>query len=213
MPVTFDNARSTANASTNLALTLTVGAGAVLIAFACGRDAPNGASAMAYGGVAMTRIGGASSTFETIDCFALTAPAAGSNVLSVHTTDAVRFGIIAVSYLNVKAVGPFGTVASATFEGTNAVFSISSTNIDVVVACFGGLNQQLTPGNGTLRASVSTTASGVPCIVVDITGAANTTLSANCSGITPWGMIGVPLRFSVASVAALRTMCLTGVGR
>jgi hypothetical protein len=212
MPVVFDNAAQTANQTTNIALTLTLGANAVLLVFAAGRDAPFSASAVAYGGVALSKIADVSQEFEIVTCWALTAPAAGVNTLSVAFSNIARFSVLAASYQNVKASGPFGTIVSGVSALANATFSVSSTSTDVVAACWAGINQHITANNGTTRASVSTTASGVPAVLVDITGAGTVSLSATQANAVAWGFIGVPLRFSAVAATSLRTMCLTGVG-
>lgn len=215
MPVTFDNVASTSDNTNALSLTLTVTSGAVLLAFIANRFPAEHVSAVAYNGVAMTQLGMVSTTSQLAECWGLTSPAAGTHVLSAQFTEFAKWTMVGVSYANVKAVGPFGTVASASVgNATNANLSISSTATDLAVGFFVANNQAITPANGTSRFNGNNTASGAPVVVADIAGASNAvTLSANVGGANQWAMLGLNLRFSVAAVTSPRTLCLTGVGR
>lgn len=211
MPVTFDNSTATVGgALVSLTVALTVANGAVLLAFTA-NDNTRSVSAMAYNGVAMTRLGGAAISSRFSELWVLTAPAVGANNLVVNFTGACSCGIFGMSYTNVKDVGGFGTVSTG-ISGNAALanLSVSSTNTDLVVACAAWINvNALVFNNGTTRGSlcVSTTCR---MVIGEIAGAASVTLSSSSTAIGNFFSYGIPLIFSAAAASGLY-MSLLGV--
>ncbi len=203
MPVTFD-ALGTASGSLTQSLTvnINIASNAVLVV-GVGTNINRSASAILYAGVALTRLGQVhETTNQTVELWVLTAPAAGNNALSAHFVGAsAMWAIAGGSYLNVKAIGPFGTPASGTSGTANNVnFSISSTTTDLVAGFIWGDNSTPSATNGTSRASVGFATGGGKFLYQDIAGAASITLSATSTGAN-WAFMGLPLIFSAAAVA------------
>lgn len=213
MPVTFDNAGSTATTGTALALTLTLTSGASLIVFGA-NDNGRSLSAVTYAGTALTRK--ALVQNGEVDCWVLTAPAAGANILSAQLVGAgISFAITGLSYVGLKDTGTFGTANSGTVGVVAAItLSISSTTTDLVVVGYKiNGSQTLSIPSGTIRTSISSGAA-VKLVVADFAGAATVSASASATSGTPsWAAIGLPLVFSAAAATANRYFrALRGVG-
>lgn len=213
MPVTFDNIAKSQSTGTALQFNLTVGANAVLLAYFV-HDSVNqrSVSAVAYGGVAMTRLGSTLALGTNnirMEVWGLTAPAAGSNVLSAQFAQSDLWYGFGVSYLNATGTTPFGTVASATSGGATVLnLSVSSTSTDLI-SFFMAATGAITLSNGTQRQ----TAGSQAIVVGDIAGAGPETVSATNAGSITWGGLGLSIRFSAAAASTLRfTRAMTGVG-
>ena len=217
MPVTFDNATATAQTSTvSFTVALTVATNAVLLAFACGKDIANSVSSMAYNGVALTRLGQtgarAGGGSVAVEAWGLTAPAAGANNLVVKFVGAAQLWAVgAVSYLNAKAVGPFGTVQSATINTSSVItLSVSSTSTGVVAGGWACIDD-ISATNFTTR-KFDNNSYGFR--IADSAGAATISLSAvtGADVASSWAVIGVPIVFSAAAAGGPATlMCMIGV--
>lgn len=215
MPVTFDNAGNTAQTSTvSFSLTFTVGANAVLLASICMQTTNGSISAVAYAGAPLTqlaRIEGPNS--KVLLLWGLTAPASGANTLSI-----ARVGVaglmqaVATSYLNAKAVSPFGTVVTGSHSVTaTIVINIPSSANDLVMGV-ATASTLLSANNATTR---FTGTGGTPGFVVgDAAGAASISMSITCIGGTSSGsFLGVNIAFSAVAATSLRlSRMLTGIG-
>lgn len=208
MPVTFDNLASGVTAGTALQFNLTAAANTTLLVFTRG-DVAQAVSAIAYGGVALTRL---ISQDNVEEAWILTAPAAGSNVLSAQWAGgAANFGMIGVTYLNVRTVNPTGTVAASASVGTTCTLVVSSTSTDIVVFGVSSNNVgNLNAGGSTHRGSITGVTNSFILEVSDYTGAANVSASASASPSSSLKYIGVPLVFSVGGASSYRA--LLGVG-
>jgi len=206
MPIVFDNVGGSASTGTALAFNFTAAANTVLLVFTRA-NASRSVSAIAYGGVALTRI---TQTGFVQEVWGLTAPASGSNILSAQWAGAaVSLCMIAVTYLNVAAVNPWGTPQSNASTGTVFTLSLSSTTTDLVVVGFGINGVTLTINNATTRL---TAGAASILVVADAPGAATISISAS-AGNSGWRGVGVPLVFSAAAVATGSfTLNLLGVG-
>lgn len=215
MPVTFDNGVYTSSTGTVSQLTFTVGSNAVILAFVTNDSTSNfSVSAIAYNGAAFTRLGqvrgfgtGVSWPFEL---WGLSAQASGAHTLSAQFTASDRWYMGILSYTNVKDTTPFGTVGAATGTSQTVMnLSLSSTNTDLCVFGFIG-TQNITPGNGTIRVTDSTT--GIR--FGDIAGATGptTSISGSLAASGSWMGIGISLRFSASGVVSRRLMALIGAG-
>jgi hypothetical protein len=221
MPVTLDNMGATNQTSTaTLALTLTLGSNAVLVAGYMIYDLAVSVSAVAYGGVALTRMGRANISAGGgcgIEIWALTAPASGSNVLSANLVGGVVeiWQVGAISFLNAKAAAPFGTVVLGSLSALNAVsWSLSSSTTDIAVTFWAALNN--------VRPTVGTSISGVESgayfgtAARYHTGATVLSVSATISAAAPnHCFMGLNIIFSSVAAGSPRypMLTLTGVGR
>lgn len=212
MPVTFDNAAASITVGTSLGFNLTAGAGATLIVFTTS-DGNNGSvSAIAYGGVALTKKTTRVGFF--CECWVLSSAASGSHTLSAQFVNNLKWTMVGATYTKVKDVGTFGTDSTLTGTTvTNLNLSVSSTNTDLVVAFFAADQATgLSSGSGTTRLS-SIQASSIGCILVDMPGGATVTISAVTTAASFWGAIGVPLVFSAgAATSATYKKALLGIG-
>lgn len=215
MPVTFDNFFGTAiaaTASASFAMTLTTNA--TLIVGVALKGAALSLSTCAYNGVALTQLGRfQNGTPESIQIFGLTAPAAGANTLKITVvggaTPAVT--LCALSYANVKAVNPWGTVVGGTAVAATADLSYSSSSTDMLVGFFEA-NQLLNMNNvgATVRFS---NGAAMGYLAVDMAGLASITLSATAtSGTGTWSFIGVSLAFSAPASTQRYFRALMGAG-
>lgn len=212
MPITFDNVGTSFTSGTTCSVnfTFTAGANTVLLVYTVA-DVGRSCSAVAYAGVQLTQL----IHVTTNQLWALTAPAAGANTLSVDwvtTGGTGAFRATAVTYLGVKAVGGFGTLQSTTTTGVVINLSLSSTTTDLV-AFFAVTtnNVSLTASPGTTRLSASH--SGDLMLIGDIAGAATISLSAVVPGSSVIRFIGQPLIFSLAAaVTSPFTLSMLGVG-
>ena len=216
MPVVFNGINSTASGAlaVTLQFNLTAAAGDILLVYASNSQARS-VSAVAYNSVALTRLTGVANVTNNLEIWALTAPNAGTLTLSANFVRSADWILTGMTYSNVKAVGPFGTVAiGSAAAGLTANQSASSTTTDLVVfnfiAASGGMPVF---NNGTSRLSKSNGATNC-MIAMDIAGAPSITASATDAAAVVWLMTGVPLVFSAAAAgAALRFQMLTGCGR
>ena len=215
MPVTFDNFGTSFSSGVdcNVNFLFTAAADTVLLVYTVG-DGTRSVSAIAYNGVALTQL------FQDAShqLWALTAPTAGINTLSVDwvtTGGALQFRAVAVTYLNVKAVGGFGTLqGTKTAAAVVGNLSLSSSTTDIVayfVRASAGGNLDALPGTTRLSGSASANARFV---FADVAGAATISLSASAAAATTIRIIGQPLIFSVAAAGATRLnlRALLGVG-
>lgn len=217
MPITFDNKASGQTQGTSLKVLLTAAANTTLLAFTTNGFGIS-VSSMAYGGVALQRKAMVVNTdySATLELWVLSAPGTGILTLSAQFVSSVNWGMIGVTYLGVKASNGFGTPVSATAAGgtTTINLSLSSTNTDLVVACFAtGYTDNIIANNGTLRGS-ATASFDMRMIVADITGALAITVSATSSAAS-WAVLGIPLLFSAAAGGSSRFFglrSLVGVG-
>ena len=212
MPVLFDNLRSSVQTATvSLSVALTAASNAVLLALFCGKNA-NSVSAVAYGGVSLTRLGRAGGAADmTIEIWGLTAPAAGTNTLSANFTDVgTRRQMVGVTYINARGSSPFGTMISATANLTAVAMSISATINAMVVGAF-ACSTYVSASNATARLNSQ---ADMGFYVGDTAGAAVVSLSAvqitDTTGT--WALAGIPIYFSAAAAAAVPSMGLMNAG-
>ncbi len=215
MPVAFDNVGSTAQTATSsLTVVLTLTTGAVLLAFVSGNDTTGSVSAIAYNGVALTRLGFAGAgTGSRVEAWGLTAPAAGVHDLVAQFSDGVTvWEMVGVSYVNAKAAGPFGTVASATASAVTVVLSVSVGGANDMVAA--GFMQRADNISAMSITNRSSAGPSYAFYVGDTAGAATVSISAIIAGAISgnWAMVAVPILFSAAAAATTPLMCLLGAG-
>lgn len=211
MAVAFDNAAGSLTTGTSLGFNLTAAANTTLIVFTSS-DANNGSvSAIAYGGVALTKKTARVGFF--CECWVLSAPASGSHTLSAQFVSSLKWTMIGATYTGVKQIAGFGTDSTLTGTTvTNVNLSVSSTNTDMVVAFFATDQPTgLSSGSGTTRFS-AVQATSIGCILVEKAGAATVSFSAVANVAGFWGMIGVPLIATAAAAMRLKLKALTGAG-
>lgn len=216
MPVTFDNSFGLQTNGAACQFNFTLGTNAVLLAFVSSTGNGVSVSAVAYAGVALTKLdhravapGGTNVVF---DIWALTAPAAGVNVLSAQFATSDNWRFIAASYLNVKAIGGFGTIQgnTGTSVSTNS-FSLSSTTTDLCVFGYNGA-QGLT---ATVAGVTERGSAGVGSMKIWDVAGTGPTLSVSCSASAASTYLigtGLSLQFSAISVSTRFFRALTGVG-
>jgi len=213
MTVTFANAAGTQTNGTALTLSLTLDNPALVLAFG-GNDSGRVLSAMAFGGVAMTKL--ASTAFGESECWVLTAAGAGVGVLSAQLAGAATpFCVVAVGYRdNAGGTMTTGTAVSGTAgAATNVALSFSSTSTDLCVAAFkNNGNTNIAQDAAATLVFSQTAGTSVRMIVAQRTGAASISFSASCASSLSWAFTGVPLRAVAAVTVPLRLGALTGVG-
>lgn len=216
MPVTFDNVGGTSTTGPALNFTFTAAAGSTLLFAACAVGGAVSVSACAYNNVPLTRLG----RTTTLELWALTAPAAGANDLSVtFATGASFWAVGALTYVNTRSAVPFGDAAVSATAGavTNFDLTASATSEQLVVGFMRAQTAtEITINNGTTRLDLLRSSGGVNVrlLAADIAGAGpSVVISASATGgtVATWLGIAVPIYFSAGS--AVRYMkALTGVG-
>lgn len=212
MPVTFDNIGTSfsSGAGVSIAFNFTAAANTVLLVWThC--DGDRSCSAVAYGGVACTQL--LDQTGGGAQLWALTAPAAGINVLSAtwRATGAIAFRAIAVTYLGVKAVGGFGTVQGTVSSGANCGLSLSSSTTDLVAYFCKNNGAALSAAPGTSRLSGSTSTS-CKFVVADTAGLPSTSVSVSTGAGSAIKILGIPLVFSAAATTSPWGLATMGCG-
>lgn len=214
MPVVFDAVGTSAQTATvSLSVAITLANNAVLLAFIGGKAAAS-ASSVAYGGVNLTRLGYTSATTNMVlEVWGLTAPASGANNLVANFPSAgTRRTVVGISYLNARAVNPFGKMASATASAVSVAMNVSGTVDGVVVggfACAAGIS-----ATNLLQRSLNNADMGF--FVGETAGAGvSTALSARLQGTVSasWANAGICVYFSAAAVTSpYRFLTTMGAG-
>lgn len=216
MPASFDNFNSTGVAAVSTATLIhTAAANTVMLVFAGGNGTAS-VSAMAYGGVPLTQLTQVASSTNPLFIWALTAPAAGANTLSMQSTAAIDWVLCVATYKNVRSAVPFGGYAVGTATGaSNFNLSVSCSSTDLVVTAMHArtsttagspqFNNATTRGRGSANAIVAVAVGDAPGVSPTLT------LSATTVAATNWRGFAVPLIFS-ASTANTPSIALTGAG-
>lgn len=205
MAITFDNAVGAHSIGTALQFTLTATAGAAALVVFNYSDVGNSASAVAYAGVAMTKLG----RIDSLECWGLLNPTAGANILSAQFVALGNWTLVGATYMNVASFGGLGSASAA--AATTVNFSVSSGAGNVVIAAFGiHTGNTITLNNGTLR---NTTSFGPVSnlVIADIAGAATVSLSATAAAGENWLMLGLNM-VVVSTVTNTFTFAMLGVG-
>ncbi len=207
--VLFDNAQITAmTAVDTLNLTLTAATNAVLLVAVGGKDTTGAVSAMAYNGVALTRLVQTTngSIGMNMEIWGLTAPAAGANIISANfsTAGTVGWVMLGATYTNARTSNPFGTANSATASAVTATINISSSTTDKVFVGIGCV-QYISATNATIRGSIGSP-NNWGFVAGDVDGAIVASISAVLAGasVFNWALAAVPILASTPSYNYLK---------
>lgn len=210
MAVTLHNATLTAGpvSATNRVLLHTATAGSCLLVWTHVNTAVS-MSAVAAGGVAMSRLGLVSAGTSTNELWGLTSPGSGILTISAVLVGAAisTWSMIATSYVGQKTTAsPFGTVVKGTATGTTTVLSVSSTTADIVAFGFGlsAVNGVVNLNGGAINRGNATHSTTGVLVVGELDGATTVSASASSTVSGVWGMIGVPIVASATTSPYVR---------